>query len=510
MKPMPKNIVYLIIGFSVFKFLLHLAANASYGLHADELYYIALSKHLQWGYLDNSPLIAVITAFSRFFFGESTFAYRILPTLFSALTVSFTGLITYYLGGKRLAVAIACTAMLCSPAFLATAYFLQPVDFEQFFWTAGLYCTLRYVQTREPVFIYACGLLLGLGLLNKYTILLYSGAIIACNLFIIGHKKLKKSFFLWAAFICLLVILPNMIWQVQHHFPVFKYVHLVHQHPSFHGMGDYLFQFSFFHGSAVAVWLAGVSYLLLKKSLRPYRFVAWAFVITCLLLFILQGKIYYGLGAFPAVIAAGGVCWEEMLNRTVAFWRYNLFVILILPALIALPAVVPLLPFPLTVRYFKLMSTYTYFTEPLTWEDGRVHPIPQFYADMLGWQELARKVTAIYQKLTPEERKHTVIWAEQYPAASAISYYGGRQLPPVVSANNSFILWSPKELDAQTVIFITRPETDTIRPMAKNVMLADSLTSAYARERGIRIYLMQQPSERFKQAYTKQRSRFTE
>lgn len=504
---MPKNYQLLISGFALAKLALHFAANANYGLHADELYYIALSKHLQWGYLDNSPLIGFITAFSRLCFGESAFAYRVFPTLFSAATVYLTGLATYNLGGKKLAITLTGAAMLCSPAYLATSYFLQPVAFEQFYWTAMGFCLLRYIQTGKQSFIYSCAILLGLGILNKYTILIYAFAIGIGILITKSRQKIQLSNLLMPAFICLLFVLPNILWQIQHHFPVLRYVSIVKSHQGYKGISDYLFQFFFMHGSAVAVWLAGLGYLLFSKQHIDYRFIAWAFVFTAITLFTLQGKIYYGLGAFPLLFSAGGVCWEEMLKRSAAFFRYCFFAVLALPALIALPAVIPILPFNGMLYYFKLMRTYTHITQPLMWEDGQAHPIPQFYADMLGWRELAQLANKAGSLLTAEQRKHAVILTEQYPVTGAVSYYSSDQLP-IISPNNSFIIWSPKELKADYVIYFSRKGKGEISALANGITDAGTLQRPLAREHGIHVYVLYQTSAILKEKYLQQRNKF--
>jgi hypothetical protein len=44
---------------------LHLTLSGSYGYWIDELYFIACGDHLDWGYVDQPPLIAVVARVSR-------------------------------------------------------------------------------------------------------------------------------------------------------------------------------------------------------------------------------------------------------------------------------------------------------------------------------------------------------------------------------------------------------------------------------------------------------------
>jgi Dolichyl-phosphate-mannose-protein mannosyltransferase len=81
----------------------HLYAGRHYGYFVDELYYLACSRHLDWGYVDHPPLIAWITWTARSVFGDSLAAIRFLPAVAAAGEVVLTALITCELGGKRFA-----------------------------------------------------------------------------------------------------------------------------------------------------------------------------------------------------------------------------------------------------------------------------------------------------------------------------------------------------------------------------------------------------------------------
>jgi 4-amino-4-deoxy-L-arabinose transferase-like glycosyltransferase len=60
---------------------LHAAFSGLYGYQRDEIYFIACSRHLAWGYVDQPPLIAAIVHLSLRLFGETLAALRILPAL---------------------------------------------------------------------------------------------------------------------------------------------------------------------------------------------------------------------------------------------------------------------------------------------------------------------------------------------------------------------------------------------------------------------------------------------
>ena len=81
------------------KLLFHLLAAGRYGIFRDELYYLACGEHLDWGYVDQPPLIALIAWIARHLFGDWLVGLRFLPALAGAATVWLTGKLARELGG---------------------------------------------------------------------------------------------------------------------------------------------------------------------------------------------------------------------------------------------------------------------------------------------------------------------------------------------------------------------------------------------------------------------------
>ncbi len=119
-----------------FLIVIHLPGIARYGFFRDELYYIACSEHLAWGYVDQPPLIALIAWISRHVLGNSLAAFRVLPILAGAVTVYLTGWLAGELGGGRLAQFVAALAILFAPLYLAFDSILTMNAFEPVFWLA--------------------------------------------------------------------------------------------------------------------------------------------------------------------------------------------------------------------------------------------------------------------------------------------------------------------------------------------------------------------------------------
>ena len=102
---------YMIMGyFAIPALVLHLIAIKGYGYFRDELYYIACSNHLAFGYVDQPPLSLLLLKIIRLLFGDSLIALRLLPILSAALFIFAVGFMTRELGGKKFAIALSCAA----------------------------------------------------------------------------------------------------------------------------------------------------------------------------------------------------------------------------------------------------------------------------------------------------------------------------------------------------------------------------------------------------------------
>src|SRR5579863_5761785 len=80
---------------------LHLLANGHYGFFRDELYFIVCGERLDWGYVDQPPLVPLIAAVMHRLFAPSLVMLRLVPALAHAGTVALAAETTRLLGGGR-------------------------------------------------------------------------------------------------------------------------------------------------------------------------------------------------------------------------------------------------------------------------------------------------------------------------------------------------------------------------------------------------------------------------
>src|SRR3712207_6036688 len=155
------------------KLLLHLLSADNYGYFRDELYYMAAGERLDLGYVDFPPFVALVAAFTRWLLGDSLVALRLFPALAGAVVVVLAGLMARELGGGRFAQGLAALATLVAPTFLAMGTFLSMDAFDQLFWVTAVYVLLLILKRDRPRLWLLFGLIVGLGLLTKVTMLFF-------------------------------------------------------------------------------------------------------------------------------------------------------------------------------------------------------------------------------------------------------------------------------------------------------------------------------------------------
>jgi 4-amino-4-deoxy-L-arabinose transferase-like glycosyltransferase len=156
--------------FALLTVVLHLLTAQTLGFHRDELLYLALGRHLDWGYWSNPPLIGWISWITQHTLGDSLPATRFIPAVCGGALTWLTLRMAQEMGGGRWAVILAGVGMFGSMVWLRAFSMLQPVPFDIFFWTLTTFLLLKWVNTRDDRWWWAIGVSIGLGMLNKYMI----------------------------------------------------------------------------------------------------------------------------------------------------------------------------------------------------------------------------------------------------------------------------------------------------------------------------------------------------
>ena len=492
---------------------LNLLAIAHFGFHRDELLHLVLADHLDWGYKEVPPFIALLAKISSSVFGDSVFAARIFTTIASGLIIWFTGLLTVELGGKKFAVALACLALIFSPVFAASGYLFQPVVFDQLWWVLAVWLLAKYCNTSSPKYLYFLGVVVGLGMLTKYTMAFFTFALIAGLILSKQRKLLFNKHVIGAAVVALLLFLPNIIWQFQHHLPVTTHMKMLQeQQLDYNKPSQFIMAQLVDNGVAVFVWLTGFIFLLFSSRLHKFQFLAIGFILIFTFLLVMHGKDYYLFGAYPMLFAAGGFGFERWLKASGYALRGLAIVLFTLPNLLLFPIVLPVLPIKQTLWFFQ----FTRKNLPLlgfasTWEDHKMHATTQDYADMFGWDEMTALVAKAWNGLTPEQQKRTLIYADNYGEAGAIHHFGKQyHLPEVVSLNSSFTLWAPDSIDCDYIIYVDDSGGETVKGLAtfiESYRKIGEVENPLAREKGTAVFVLVHPKPALNERYTKELAR---
>ncbi|WP_042481206.1 glycosyltransferase family 39 protein [Solitalea canadensis] len=485
----------IILTFVVLKLLIHLLTNHNYGFHRDEFLYLAEGDHLDWGYLEVPPFISILAFIVNNVLGSSIEAVRLFPTLFGAAIVALSGLMAREMGAKRFGEFLACFTVLFSLVFLRVSLLFQPVIIEVFFWTLFGYLLIRYINEGTTKWLIYLGIAFGLGMMNKYSSAFFIFSMGVAMLFTNERKLLINKYFWISALIAFLIFLPNLFWQYSYNFPVVHHMkelretQLVNVKPINFFVDQLLMNIT-----ALPVVLLGFYALIFTRS--RYKLIGLTALFVILLLLITSGKSYYTIGVYPMVMAGGAVFIEKITSSKLAFWfRPALLVSVLLLLYPLLPITVPYLSLPKMIEYKNKMVSKG-IDSPFRWEDGNVHELPQDYADMFGWDEMAEKAAKVYHSLPPEEQKQTIIFCGNYGFAGALHHYRKQyNLPEIHSLNASFMLWMPPNPTFKTMIYIdfVRNNDEDAFHLFKSVKKMGEVTNPYAREKGTGVYLLQEP-----------------
>ncbi len=441
--------------------LLHLLTARGYGIFRDELYYLACSQRLDWGYVDHPPLIAAVAWLVRNTVGTSLPALRLMPALAAGGLVWLTAAITRELGGGRFAQVLAALAVALAPVYLSMFSIFSMNALDILVWAALVFVLVRILNTGNGRLWLTFGVLAGLGLQNKLSVLFLGGGLAAGLVAARGWQHLRDRRLWLGLLVAGVIFAPHVAWQVANGWPTAEFVRRATEikNVAFSAVGFVAQQVLLMNPIALPVWLAGVWYLIFAARGRPYRTLGFAYVVIVLVMMTTNSKPYYLAPVYPVLFAAGSLVVERAAQARAGWLRPAAICLLGISGLLLAPLAKPLLPVDRYVRYAAALGV-----EPSTDERHRLGRLPQFFADMHGWPELAEAVTSVHRRLPPPDRAHACVFAQNYGEAGAIEYFAPGL--PVISGHNSYWLWGPGRCDGDVMIVIGGRAEDLERSFA--------------------------------------------
>ncbi|GGN04047.1 hypothetical protein GCM10010967_43660 [Dyadobacter beijingensis] len=484
----------LLLAFIALKFLLqYFLIIPEYELHRDEYLHLDQANHLAWGYLSVPPATSLIGWIIQAL-GNGEWAVRFFPALFGALTLLVVWKAVERLGGNLYACVLAGSCVVFS-VLLRLNQLFQPNSLDVLCWTSLYFFLIGYIQSRSVRWLYGFAVVFAVGFLNKYNIAFAVIGLLPAILVSSQRTLLLNRHVYFALLAALVLISPNLIWQYQNGFPVIHHMHLLAKTQLVNvSRADFLKEQLLHFMGALAVIVAGLYGLLVYRPLVPYRLFFFSMVITLCLFVYLRAKGYYAIGIYPIYIAFGAVFVGAKVN---AAWVRALFVLI--PVVLFIPLFQVAFPNKTPEQIIADPEPYRKLGM-LRWEDGKDHQLPQDFADMVGWRELAGKVDKAYAAM-PDDNL-TLVLCDNYGQAGAINYYTQMGVR-AVTFNADYINWFDLTKNYKHLIRVKTwgdegDEMQETGPLFASGFKSDSVTNLFSREWGTAVYVFKDAKADFR------------
>lgn len=469
----------VLLSLSALTILIHLIVSwmGGYGIFRDELYYIACANHPDIGYVDHPPFSIWILTVWKFVFDDSLFSIRILPALCSGGTTFIIGTITKRFGGESYAIVLACLASMLAPIFLAFFSIFSMNAFDLLFWALAFLVTQKITQSNHTRNWYWLGLIIGLGSLNKIS-MLWLGTGIFIGVLLTSHRTSLRSMTPWfAGGLAVLLFLPFVLWNITHDFAHLEFIRnastekYASQNPA-----------TFFSGLLILInplaaplWLAGFWFLFAQKAHRIMGFAV--LLVLAVLLANVHSKSEYFASAMTVLLPAGSVQLEQLLKGRYVRWiRFPYLICLTALGIFIMPMTLDILPVETFVQYQSMLGM-----TPSSNEGLELTNLPQFYADRFGWEHLANVTAQVYASLPDSDKPNCLIYGRNYGEAGAVDYFGRKfGLPPAISQHNSYWYWSLKHLKQGMTVIVIGVDRDQLLHDFEEVQEAGIIKSDHA------------------------------
>ncbi len=479
-------------------FAFHLLISNNYGYFRDELYYIVSGQHLSFGYVDFPPAIAILAAILGLVANDSLVSIHFVSAMAGAATVFMAGMICKELGGGVRARILAALATVFSASFAVSSIFSMEV-LDMMWWTVLAYLLVKIIKSdnnRSRLWI-AFGLIAGIGLMTKLTIVFYLFALllgVAISSAIVVKKKsiLKSKWVLVAALISFAFLLPYILWNVTNGYPTLDfYIH----HGGLNGGGPVSFlvyQILIANPVGLPLAILGLIFFFRWKLGRTYSSLAIAYLILLIVFTIMNAKPYFIMGAYPFLFAAGAVLVEGATKRRPRIFGYAgyLAAILVIGSVLA-PVYAPVLPPQAYVSsYGALTGVGNGAASQQT--SGQ---FPQYLGDRFGWNTVVATVASVYDTLPTSEKSQACILTLNYGEASALIFLGkSYDLPKVISGHNNFYIWGPQGCSGSVLIVVGYSVSD-VKAYYGNVTVGGTINCNYCMgsENGLPVIIATNP-----------------
>jgi 4-amino-4-deoxy-L-arabinose transferase-like glycosyltransferase len=374
------------------------------------------------------------------------------------------------LGGSVWAQGIAALGAATNLALLALGSEYSYDVFDAFWWTLAAVVLIRLLRDERPQRWLAFGVVAGLGLLTKETILFWGFALVVGLSLTKQRRLLFTRWTLFGGLIAFALFLPYLLWNAVNGWATFQYwSSYSHNHSAPGTPLDFLVnQILVTNPLLIILWCAGLWFYLFSKRGAQYRVFGWAYLILFALFAALQAKSYFLAPAYTPLYAGGALALVGEWRARWRGWVIAYVVILTLGSLLLAPAATPTLP---PNVYGHIYGTAGNAGSQQA--SGDVNGLPQTLADRFGWEQQVALIARVYHSLPPDQQRVACIFASNYGEASALVEFGPQyHLPQPISGHNAFYLWGPDGCTGQVLITVNVQPQDVAQEYGSVVLAA--------------------------------------
>jgi 4-amino-4-deoxy-L-arabinose transferase-like glycosyltransferase len=365
------------------------------------------------------------------------------------------------MGGRRIGPIVAALAVFSAGVYWGLDHILTMNTIEQLLWGACALVVVKIVNGADHKWWLAFGVLSGIGILNKYSMVFFGFAIVVGVLLTPLRNSLLSKWFWIAGAIAGLMALPNFLWQMHHGFPFLELMENIKKSGRDVALPPLAFikqQIMMLNPAVAPVWITGLIWLFIGKEGRKYRVLGVSFLVVFALMMALHGKDYYLAPAYVMLLSAGAVAFEIGWQRLPVRVAVVAACLLMVVSWVTMPLGIPLMSPERFIAYKKALGL-----DLKESENHRQNELGQYYADHFGWPEMTEQVAKAYNRIPPELRKKTAIKTDNYGEAGAIDHFGKKYgLPLAISGHQNYWMWGPGEFTGESLLLLGEGEPETL------------------------------------------------
>ena len=420
--------------------ILHLLTNNRYGFHRDEFQFLSDARHLDWGFVAYPPLTPLLEHISLSLFGVSMVGLRLFSVIAQSAAIVVSGLMARALGGQRLAQVTAALAVALSPLPLFEGTEFQYSTFDYLWWVLAAYFVVRLLKSQNHRLWLAIGLVLGLGLQTKYTVLFLITGILGALLLTPARRYFLNRWFWAGVALAIAIFMPNFLWQIRHDFISWHFLQHIHTRDIGEGRANGFLSDQFLICAnlfAAPIWLVGLIAFLRDRRYRP---MAWMYLIPLLLFWVGKGRGYYLAAAYPMLLAMGATAGERWILSFSTLWRRSTEVV-----------------------FFTGLAVCGLYICAILIPVASSGPLHDFalarngdLREELGWDVMLGTIAQVRDSLPPDQQAGVGILVGNYGEQGAIEILGTSHyhLPPPISGTNSAWLRGYPQPTPSTLIVV--------------------------------------------------------